>query len=60
MSISFMGYTLAYPIVQSGMFVAGLWGIFAFHEMKDPAARRVYWLSGLIMLAGVGFLALAR
>ncbi|GAQ77997.1 hypothetical protein KFL_000060630 [Klebsormidium nitens] len=59
-SIRYLGYTLAYPILQSAMFVAGLWGIFVFHEMKDPQARRVYWLSGLSMLVGVSLLALSR
>ena len=51
---------LACAVMQAGLFVAGLWGIFVFHEMKEPQARRVYWLSGLSMLLGVSLLALSR
>lgn len=60
LSIRHLGYALAYPILQSSTFVAGLWGIFVFHEMKDPKSRIIYWLSGLLLLAGVTCLALAR
>ncbi|GAQ77998.1 hypothetical protein KFL_000060640 [Klebsormidium nitens] len=60
LSIRHLGYTLAYPILQSSTFVAGLWGILVFHEMKDPESRKIYWLSGLVLLAGVTCLPLAR
>jgi glucose uptake protein GlcU len=60
LAIKYLGYTLAYPIMQSGVFVGGLWGLCVFDEMKDRKARKIYWLSGLVLLAGVTCLALAR
>ncbi|GAQ77996.1 hypothetical protein KFL_000060620 [Klebsormidium nitens] len=59
LAIQYLGYTLAYPIMQSRMFVSGLWGILVFHEMKDPNARRIYWLSGPFLLLGATLLAFA-
>lgn len=60
LAIRYLGYALAYPIMQSGLFVGGLWGLYVFDEMKDRKARRIYWLSGLVLVAGVTCLALAR
>ncbi len=53
------GYSLAMPIMQSGLFISGIWGIALFGEI-DRRAQRSYWASGGILIAGVAFLASAK
>jgi len=46
-----LGYSIAYPILQCALFVSGLWGVFAFREIKG-AAIIVFFVSGTILVAG--------
>ena len=50
-SIPELGYAVAYPILQCALFVAGLWGIFFFNEIKEKEIV-IFFLSGFILLAG--------
>eukprot|EP00897_Mesotaenium_endlicherianum_P008585 jgi/Mesen1/7755/ME000408S06871 len=51
-------YSIAYPIMQAGLFVAGIWGMCLFREIQGTRAI-VYWLSGLVLIAGVVVLSLS-
>ena len=53
------GYSLAMPIMQSGLFVSGIWGISLFNEI-DRRSQPVYWASGAVLIAGVALLASAK
>ncbi|XP_024534560.1 uncharacterized protein LOC112347631 [Selaginella moellendorffii] len=59
LSILYVGYTVAYPIMQCGIFVAGLWGMFLFGEISGNAAS-LFWGSGAMVLIGIVLLALAK
>ncbi|GBG83051.1 hypothetical protein CBR_g36668 [Chara braunii] len=52
-----IGYGVAYPIMQCGLFVSGLWGIVCFDEMQRSLARRLYWVSGILLIPGAALLA---
>jgi len=53
------GYSLAMPIMQSGLFVSGIWGISLFSEIHQRA-QPVYWASGAVLITGVALLASAK
>ena len=53
------GYSLAMPIMQSGLFFSGMWGISLFNEV-DRRAQPVYWASGAVLITGVALLASAK
>jgi len=57
-SINAIGYSVAYPIMQCALFVAGLWGVFAFHEIQG-VARVVFFVSGTVLLGGAALLSVA-
>jgi glucose uptake protein GlcU len=59
-AIGYIGYGLAYPIVQSSLFVSGLWGIFLFDEMKGGKNRALFWLSGAFLVVGASLLTLSK
>mmetsp|Transcript_19851 Transcript_19851/g.48567 ORF Transcript_19851/g.48567 Transcript_19851/m.48567 type:complete len:334 (-) Transcript_19851:624-1625(-) len=50
-AIPALSYSVAYPILQCALFVAGLWGIFVFKEIRDRAVL-VFFISGAVMLSG--------
>ena len=54
-----VGLSIAYPIMQCGLLVAGLWGIFAFHELKGRAIA-VYAASGCVVVIGASMLTLSK
>lgn len=53
-----VGIAIAYPIFQCGLLVAGVYGILIFDEIERPCIP-AYLLSGLALVAGATFLALA-
>ncbi|KAL4859306.1 hypothetical protein ACK3TF_001045 [Chlorella vulgaris] len=55
-----LGMTVAMPIMQSGLFVAGMWGICLFKEIRGAWALAAYWASGAVLVFGVGLLAAAK
>ncbi|KAL4426522.1 hypothetical protein ABPG77_008380 [Micractinium sp. CCAP 211/92] len=58
-----VGLAVAMPIMQArecGLFVAGLWGIFLFHEVRGRRMLALYWASGLTLVAGAALLAAAK
>jgi glucose uptake protein GlcU len=54
-----LGVAISYPIMQSGLFVAGLWGVLLFGELRAPSAHALYWPGGAALLGGVALLARA-
>ncbi|KAL3678095.1 hypothetical protein R1sor_021051 [Riccia sorocarpa] len=44
-AITQISYSVAYPIFQCGIFVAGLWGTFLFEEISGSSATS-FWISG--------------
>lgn len=47
------------PCAQSGLFLSGLIGVIAFHELKGRE-QVGYWLSGIVLIAGATMLALSK
>ena len=44
---------------QSGLFVSGLIGVLAFHELRGRE-QVGYWLSGIVLIAGATMLATSK
>lgn len=59
MAVQVVGLPIAYPIMQCGLFVAGLWGVLLFGELKSAVAQAVYWAGGGVLIAGSALLALS-
>ena len=57
-----VGLAVAYPIMQSGLFVAGCWGVLLFGEQRGAplSARLLYWGSGALVFSGACILASAK
>jgi glucose uptake protein GlcU len=55
-----VGLAVAMPIMQCGLFVAGIWGIVLFREVQGARALALYWLSGGVLIAGAALLANAK
>jgi len=58
-AIPALSYSVAYPILQCALFVAGLWGIFVFREISGRAII-VFFVAGLILILGAICLALSE
>lgn len=54
-----VGLAVAYPIMQAGLFVAGLWGM-ALGELPGARIRAAYLAAGAVLLAGAALLAAAK
>eukprot|EP00191_Tetraselmis_sp_GSL018_P002240 CAMPEP_0177597812 /NCGR_PEP_ID=MMETSP0419_2-20121207/11935_1 /TAXON_ID=582737 /ORGANISM="Tetraselmis sp., Strain GSL018" /LENGTH=324 /DNA_ID=CAMNT_0019090055 /DNA_START=269 /DNA_END=1240 /DNA_ORIENTATION=+ len=54
-----VGMAVAYPIMQCGLAVAGLWGVLVFREIRGRA-QAIYWLSAAVLLLGATLLAIAK
>jgi len=59
-AIPFIGYSVAYPILQCAILVSGIWGIYVFNEIKSTSAIVVFWIGGAVLLLGGGLLAIAQ
>lgn len=56
LSVVSLGEGVGYSIVQAQMLVAGLWGMFWFHEVKG-SRRIIAWFScACVTIAGILFL----
>lgn len=53
-----LGYGVAYPILQCALFVAGIWGIVLFDEIKGREIV-VFFSSGLVLIVGAVMVAIA-
>lgn len=49
-------YSVAYSLVQTALFVSGLWGVFVFHEIRG-ASVVVFFASSAVLLSGAAVLA---
>eukprot|EP01023_Acetabularia_acetabulum_P034007 TRINITY_DN3193_c1_g1_i4.p1 TRINITY_DN3193_c1_g1~~TRINITY_DN3193_c1_g1_i4.p1 ORF type:complete len:241 (-),score=30.77 TRINITY_DN3193_c1_g1_i4:463-1185(-) len=58
-AILYVGISLAYPIMQAGLFVGGIWGIFLFGELKGKY-QVFYWISGLVLVGGIVLLTISK
>lgn len=59
-SISNLGYNVAYPILQCAVFVSGLWGILVWKEITDVSTVIVFFSGGFILICGAIMLALGQ
>lgn len=57
-AIPSLGYAVAYPILQCALFVAGIWGIVVFKEIRGREVT-VFFLSGAVLIAGAVAIAIA-
>lgn len=48
------------PCLQTGLFVAGIWGICLLGEIRGPRSLALYWLSGGLLVGGAALLAGAK
>ncbi|KAF6265590.1 hypothetical protein COO60DRAFT_1697639 [Scenedesmus sp. NREL 46B-D3] len=48
-----IGLAITYPIMQSGLFVAGLLGIVLYGELYSVKPHLVYWSSGVVLVCGI-------
>ena len=46
--------------MQAGLFVAGLWGIFLFRELKLGREKLTYWVGGIVLIVGATMLAVSK
>lgn len=53
-----LGYGVAYPILQCALFIAGIWGIVLFDEIKGKEIV-MFFLSGVVLIAGAVMIAVA-
>merc|ERR1712032_475896 len=51
-AIPIIGYSVAYPLLQSAVLVSSLWGIYFFKEMTDQWTIIVFWCSSIILIVG--------
>eukprot|EP01025_Chloroclados_australasicus_P048575 TRINITY_DN5508_c0_g2_i2.p1 TRINITY_DN5508_c0_g2~~TRINITY_DN5508_c0_g2_i2.p1 ORF type:complete len:337 (-),score=24.00 TRINITY_DN5508_c0_g2_i2:712-1722(-) len=58
-AVIYVGISVAIPIMQGGLFVAGIWGIFLFGEIKGNM-QIFYWISGAILIAGIVMLTISK
>ena len=55
-AIQSVGYAVAYPIMQSSLIVANLWGIFVFKEVTDKYVICALFLFCFIVMGGCGLI----
>ena len=55
-AIQSVGYGVAYPIMQSSLIVANLWGIFVWREVTEKRTICLIFVFGLIVMAGCGLI----
>lgn len=53
-----MPYGVSYPILQCGLLIAGVWGIYVFKEVEACKPKIMFWLGGLVLMIGVLMLGL--
>ncbi|GAB5363354.1 hypothetical protein AAMO2058_000875600 [Amorphochlora amoebiformis] len=58
-AIPAISFSVAQPILQCALFVAGLWGIFVFNEIRGWSIL-VFFVSGTTLLGGAACLALSE
>ena len=46
-------------MMHAGLFIAGMWGIFLFHELHRKA-QPIYWASGAVLMMGVALLVASK
>ncbi len=56
LAVQSLGLAVAYPVMQAGLFLAGLWGVLLFGELRYLLPMLVYWVSGAVVLGGVALL----
>eukprot|EP00879_Flechtneria_rotunda_P015230 GHRR01015921.1.p1 GENE.GHRR01015921.1~~GHRR01015921.1.p1 ORF type:complete len:299 (+),score=102.56 GHRR01015921.1:1230-2126(+) len=52
-----IGLAIAYPVMQAGLFVAGLWGIVLYSELYSLSPHLVYWTGGVVVVSGAALIA---
>ena len=47
-------------VMQAGIFVGGLWGIYVFKELNLTREKVWYWVGGVVLIGGAVMLALSK
>jgi drug/metabolite transporter (DMT)-like permease len=58
MAIASIGYGVAYPIIQCALFVAGVWGVVVFKEIRGKDVL-VFFSGGSVLILGAVLVAIA-
>lgn len=48
-----MPYGISYPILQCGLVVSGVWGIYYFKESQVRSEKVIFWIGAAILMIGV-------
>jgi hypothetical protein len=59
LAITYVGYSVAYPLFQCGIIVAGLWGMFYFQESSGNALIGL-WAADFLVLIGIVLLSITH
>ena len=51
-AIKILGYSVAYPIMQSSLVIAAIWGVFVWKEFTNPYVFTFIFLGAGIVMAG--------
>jgi glucose uptake protein GlcU len=55
-----IGLAVAMPIMQCGLFVAGIWGILLYKEIQGVRPLATYFASGAVLVFGAALLATSK
>jgi glucose uptake protein GlcU len=55
---AYLGMTIAFPLAQCEMVVAGLWGLLLFKELKGAVRIIHFFLGAAVLLGGAVLLSL--
>lgn len=59
-AVTFLGQAIGNSLVQSKIFISGLWGIFWFKEVKDPKAIGKWFASAALCVGSILWLSYER
>ena len=59
-AVTYLGQAIGNSLVQSKIFISGLWGIFWFKEVKDPKAIGKWFASASLCVASILWLSHER
>ena len=52
-SVTILGQSIGYSVVQSAMLVSGIWGIFYYHEVKGTRNIQLWFAFAIITIVGI-------
>ena len=55
-AINILGYAVAYPIMQSSLIIAALWGVYVFNEIKSKYVIITLFSFAITVMIGCGLI----